>query len=345
MIIYQFKRLLFGILVIGIIAGCSVSKDPEHEKIVQGVLAETQSNMVFVKGGTFMMGDTGDGKELEFFTNREELRRAAKVTLDSYSINKYETTWGEFVTYLKDEGRLSDYDDYDKYMHLAEPITAVKNVSSPNYYKRPALSPSWYEAEGYCSWLATKTKQPYTLPTEAQWEYAARSRGERVRYATEDGLTLVLDNYMQGEYFGWNPINKIKFIGDATDPLAPPKGNAFGSSSSEYRWWHRIVGSYPPNKLGMHDMTGNAQEWMADWYEKDYYQKMPQLNPKGPAEPTVWIEFKKGRMEPARTVRDWVSSSSVPGTSVGAIYGRSRKAVTVGRVGFRCALNSAKPAL
>lgn len=342
--INNIKILFLSLLILITMNGCSKLDDPKHAKAVQTVLAETHVNMVFVKGGSFMMGDTGDGKDLEFFTNRDELREATKVTLSSYSINKFETTWGEFVTYLKDEERLSDY---DKRKDTGEPIAAVNNVSSPNYTKRPALAPSWYEADGYCKWLAKKTNQPYALPTEAQWEYAARSRGERVRYATSDGLTLVLDDYMKGEYFGWNPVKK-EFLGDATDPLAPTKGNAFGSSPRpDYRWWRRIVGSYPPNKLGIHDMSGNAKEWVADWYEKNYYQKMSEHNPQGPTEPVVWTEFikKSKKDQPAKTVRDWVDSGSIPGTSVGAIYGRSFSSVTTGRIGFRCALNSPEPTL
>jgi len=345
--INKFKRLIFGLLAVGFISGCSVSKDPEHENAVKMVVVETAGNMIFVKGGSFMMGDSGDGKDIASFTFEEEEKAVKEINLDSYSINKFETTWGEFATYLKDVGRLSDYDDYNKYSRENEFIAAVEDISSANYSKRPALSPSWYEADGYCKWLAEKTNKPYALPTEAQWEFAARSRGERVRYATEDGITLVLDDYMKGQYMGWDPVNERKIIVEAIDPLALPKGNAFGSSSREYSWWRRIVGSYPPNELGIHDMTGNAREWVADWYEENYYQKMQKHNPIGPAEPIVWWKsIKKNRKDqPVKTVRDWVSGSSIPGTSVGAIYGRGGAAVTIREIGFRCALNSLQPAI
>jgi sulfatase modifying factor 1 len=331
-------KVVIAIFVIFSLAGCEAKSDPNHILAVQEVLKKTDENMVFVKGGTFMMGDTGDGKYLEHFTNRDELHNATKVTLSSYYINKYETTWGELVTYLKDVDRYDQYNEV-KYRY-DQPYIAVDDITSPNYVKRAARAPNWYEAEGYCLWLAEKTGKPYALPTEAQWEYAARSRGERVRYATNDGITLVLDDYMLGEYFSGDPIKNKTVISDSHDPLAIPKGNAYGITVNEYEWYTRIVGSYPPNKLGIYDMTGNAHEWVRDWYEKDHYKKIEKNNPQGPSEAKYWGPPISQNDTPTKVQRDWVTSSSTPGTSRGAIYGRSYAYVDDRSNGFRCALNS-----
>jgi formylglycine-generating enzyme required for sulfatase activity len=191
--------------------------------------------------------------------------------------------------------------------------------------------------------LAEKTGLPYALPTEAQWEYAARSRGEGVRYATHDGMTLVLDDYMLGEHFSGDPIKNKTVIRNAHDPLAIPKGNAYGITVNEYEWYTRIVGSYPSNKLGIYDMTGNAQEWVRDWYEKDHYIKMDEVNPQGPLEPKKWLETYDKELIPTKVKRDWVTSSSTAGTSRGTIYGRGRSNVRSDINGFRCALNSPEP--
>jgi len=326
-----------------LLLGCENEPSPEHLAQVQSITKQTAQNMVFVEGGSFMMGDSGDGKNIAHFTKYDEEYAVKTITLHSYSINKYETTWGELVTYLKDVGRYEQY-EYDR-GYRDSPYIAVNDPASPNYYKRAALAPNWYEAEGYCLWLADKTGLPYALPTEAQWEYAARSRGERVRYATQDGMTLVLDDYLFEGDWVWDPVNKSKdTYRYAFDPLAMPKGNAFGTTANLYDRYTRVVGSYPPNKLGIHDMTGNANEWVRDWYEKDHYTKMDELNPQGPAEPKHWQKrYNSDEKIPSKVRRDWVGAASIPGTSIGALYGRGRGAITALDVGFRCALNLDEP--
>jgi len=326
-------KIVFLILCGFALSGCEKKPDPDHLKAVEKVLQNTAENMVFVKDGTFMMGDSGDGKEIEYFGATEEQYAVKNITLDSYSINKYETTWGELVTYLKDVDRYDQYNE-QKYRYDQHYI-AVDDISSPNYFRRAARAPSWYEAEGYCLWLAEKTGLPYALSTEAQWEYAARSRGERVRYATHDGMTLVLDDYLYQEYLTKDPDTQDRMYVKAYDPLALPKGNAYGITVNEFEWYTRIVGSYLPNKLGIHDMSGNVQEWVRDWYEKDHYKKMDKNNPQGPSEAKYWGPPISKNNTPTKVLRDWVTS--------GLIYGRSYAYVSISSIGFRCALNSPEP--
>jgi formylglycine-generating enzyme required for sulfatase activity len=115
----------------------------------------------------------------------------------------------------------------------------------------------WSQANDYCHWLGNILKQPITLPTEAQWEYAARSRGFNVGYATN-----------------WGTIN--------------PKKNINILTREESRDLN-LADAYPPNPLGFYGMSGNLAEWVNDWYASDYYEKSAVNNPRGPESGTQRI--------------------------------------------------------
>jgi len=200
----KFSLLLFCILF----QSCNSQKSatPEQEQILE----TAKTNFVFVEGGTFIMGNND-----YHYTTLEH-----QVTLDSYSISKYETTFKEFDVYSK-------LNNKEK---LAFEYRDVKEFSG-NY---GAKWMNWYEAQSYCQWLGKQLNLPIDLPTEAQWEYAARSRGLNVEHATDSGL---LEGGEEDNY--------------ATD---------------------KPVGAYPPNPLGLYDMSGGRPEWTNDWlvgYSKD----------------------------------------------------------------------------
>jgi formylglycine-generating enzyme required for sulfatase activity len=101
-------------------------------------------------------------------------------------------------------------------------------------------------SQDYCHWLGEKTGLPLDLPTEAQWEYAARNRGGYVLFATDNG------NYEIGKNIA-NNEQKIHFSGL---PL-----------------FSFIIGKFPPTPLGLYDMAGNGVDWINDWYAEDYYSR------------------------------------------------------------------------
>jgi len=130
---------------------------------------------------------------------------------------------------------------------------------------------SWYGAVAFCNWLSRKagleevydegtweadfSKVGYRLPTEAEWEYAARAGGKEIKYPNGNSLTHDDANY------------------DGT--------------GGRDRWWRTSpVGSFPPNELGLYDMAGNVWEWCNDWYDSGYYSRSPVDNPTGPSSGT-----------------------------------------------------------
>ncbi|HEY1273235.1 MAG TPA: SUMF1/EgtB/PvdO family nonheme iron enzyme [Terriglobales bacterium] len=119
--------------------------------------------------------------------------------------------------------------------------------SNFNHPEQPVVTVSWFDAVEYCLWLSATTGHSYRLPTEAEWERAARGGVEYKRYP-------------------W---------GDA-DPQALPDYNQRWKNGPE------AVGRYARNGYGLYDIGDNVHEWCADWYEADYYAVSPERNPRGP---------------------------------------------------------------
>jgi formylglycine-generating enzyme required for sulfatase activity len=159
-----------------------------------------------------------------------------KVTLSSYYLMKY------FVTFAQ----------YDLYTKLIKgpwintvPLRFHSKERSPNY---PVQGVNWYQANGYCAYLKKLTGLPFSLPTEAQWEYAARSRGKDVEWATDDGTETKTNG-----------------------------GKESDQSTVNYQY---AVNRFPPNPLGFYAMGDTVPEWTQDW-DHDYTSKT-QVNPQGP---------------------------------------------------------------
>ncbi|GGX62424.1 formylglycine-generating enzyme family protein [Saccharospirillum salsuginis] len=199
---------------------------------IEELIERSKAQMVFVEGGTFMMGDYKNENGL-YMTPYRDNKPPTEVTLDSYSIGAYEISYGEYDLY-------TDANDLPR--TYWRKWSVGKDWRGPEY---PA-GVSWHGAKNYCLWLADQTGLPFDLPTEAQWEYAARNRGQKVLYATNDGTIREGENYSE---FIRNP---------------------------------RPSGSFPPNPLGLYDMAGNMKDWVNDWFADDYYQWGDSVNPKGP---------------------------------------------------------------
>jgi len=198
---------------------------------------KTAHEFVLVKGGTFEMGDVfGEGKNDE--------KPVHPVTVDDYYLGKTEVTVGQYRAFCQTTGR------------------SMPNAPSWGWQEdHPIVNVSWNDAVAYSQWAG------YRLPTEAEWEYAAREGGSKVRF------------------------------GNGKDVADPAEMNFDGSSQYKksysvvgvYRAKTTAVGSFSANALGLADMSGNVWEWCSDRYGSDYYGQSPRSNPTGPTSGTIRV--------------------------------------------------------
>jgi sulfatase modifying factor 1 len=212
---------------------------------------------VYVPAGPFVMGDrTADGLARE--------RPAHTVDLAAFYIARYEITNREWKKFRDDPG----YDDPtfwpNGYVVPRDQIpywTQANNHGggTPDSDDYPVLGVNWDAATAYCAWLSKRTHQHYRLPTEAEWEKAARGTDGR-RYPWGDRIERERANFVGAQAF--DTVRPVGYYdGSVRD------GHATRSNASPY---------------GAFDMAGNVLEWCQDWYSRDYYALSPRTNPAGP---------------------------------------------------------------
>ena len=180
------------------------------------VLFAKQDGMILIKSGCFIMGTNQDAIYEDDDNNSRE-KPAHKVCLDSFYLDIYE------VTQKKWDGVMSF--NRSVFHHPEQPITHIH----------------WHEARSYCKKVGKR------LPTEAEWEYAARA-GSQTKFPWGDEI----DD--DRRWYSGNSPRQVPHIGKKS-----------------------------PNAWGLHDMMGNVWEWVEDWFSLDYYSNSPLKNPKGPS--------------------------------------------------------------
>ena len=216
------------------------------EERVEKLKAKALADLVYVQGGSFMRGDFAklmDVPGVTRMTYNEDDKVVREIKLSDFWISRYKTTYAEFDVFTDATKR---------------PRTGMDSDGENRHPLVPAGA-YWQEAKDYCLWLGKITGQRFDLPTEAQWEYAARSRGQFFMIATDDGNIE----------FGRN----VPYAAQA-DQLSPLKKFVLPYP----------VGLFPPTPIGLHDMAHDGQEWVNDWYSIDAYAKAKAKasDPKGP---------------------------------------------------------------
>ena len=254
-------------IVLIAVAGCDqnpTSVKPRHstedQARLQEFVTQIKSELVFVEGGEYLMGDFGEeyGVERLQYDGRKDSKPLHRVELSSYSLSKFKASNQQYQFYLAWNG-LSGRTVDKRLLKLWREKGRIPDA--------PAHV-DWHEAERYCAWLGEVTGLPFSLPTEAQWEYAARNRGKYVVAPTDDG-TIRIENRK-----GINIATELD-----TEEYAKKTG-------STLKWRSPLPRDFrPPNPLGIYDMAGNGWEWMKDWYDPEYYSQSPVKDPQGPEQP------------------------------------------------------------
>jgi formylglycine-generating enzyme required for sulfatase activity len=203
----------------------------------------TENEMTLILEGVFTMGYNINNKNEWGDTDEEPVH---KVFLKSYYIDRFEVSSSQFSIFLNQHPKNASLYfqtglgvTIEKVGSLYNPRTGLTNY--------PANRVSWYGADAYCRWINKR------LPTEAEWEKAARGSDGRV--------------FPWGNEFPTN--NRVTFR---------RKFNELGFKALE------LIDSMPNGRspYGVHHMAGNVWEWVSDWYEDVYYERSPFANPKGP---------------------------------------------------------------
>ncbi|MDQ7248968.1 SUMF1/EgtB/PvdO family nonheme iron enzyme [Dongia sedimenti] len=195
--------------------------------------------MVAIKGGSFMMGSPDDEDDRKDFEGPQK-----KISIKPFSMGKYSVTVGQFAEFIKaTKYKPSDECDTERTGKMRG-----ANWTDPEAFDQgenePVVCINWKDANAYAEWLAVTSGKPYRLPSEAEWEYAARAGVTKAHYWSDESDTCayanVADKAAKKKHANWS-------ISDCNDGFA-------GTSP---------VGSLKPNAFGLYDMLGNVKQWVA----------------------------------------------------------------------------------
>jgi len=205
-----------------------------------------------IPAGEFTMG-AEDGEEDE--------RPPHRVFLDQFCIGVYAVTNDQYAAFVRETKhrlpavrqlpRIVTSEQERVFLDLAAPYVWRAGDPPRDRGLHPVTLVTADDGQAYCQWLARKTKQAIRLPTEAEWERAARGGVDGLRYPWGDTLDSTRANY-----------------------LAEPGAKQLRSTQP--------VGSYPSNGYNLYDVIGNVWEWVSDWYQADAYTEQMRHNPSGP---------------------------------------------------------------
>jgi formylglycine-generating enzyme required for sulfatase activity len=180
--------------------------------------------LMLIRAGWFWMGSE---------SGQENERPAHQVWIDDFELAAFQVTNAAYTVFLEATGR------------EPPPTWGQPQFNDP---EQPVVAVSWFDAEEFCLWLSELTRESYRLPTEAEWERAARGGAESRLYPWGDDPPESLPGY-----------------------------------ATRWEKGPEQVGRNAANGYGLYDMCENVHEWCADWYDAGYYSTAPKRNPRGPA--------------------------------------------------------------
>jgi formylglycine-generating enzyme required for sulfatase activity len=194
-----------------------------ESRIAFPIKESVPADLQLIPAGWFCMGSEA-GQENE--------RPVHRVWVDAFYLGAWQVTNAEYARFLHAT------------QSNAPPFWDDPNLNHP---QQPVVAVSWFEAAGYCEWLSATTGGKYRLPTEAEWERAARGG-------------------VEGKLFPW---------GDD-----PPQ--SLPDYAKRWKTGPEAVARSTPNAFGLYDMCQNVHEWCSDWYQPGYYAASAERNPRGP---------------------------------------------------------------
>jgi len=220
------KRIALAVAALLLFSMCG----REKSTTVKDIRTKSGIEMVFLPGGTFMMGGERQGET-----------PAHRVKVESFYIDKYEVTQEMY--------RILELPNPSHFKGEKKPVEMVAWMNAAIYCNERSIEEGLTPCYDENTWECNYSADGYRLPTEAEWEYAARAGNS-------------------GKYFFGDPKNLKNY--------AVFRENSSGRTSD--------AGTKKPNAWGICDMYGNVAEWCGDFYSDSYYSRSPELNPRGPGE-------------------------------------------------------------
>jgi formylglycine-generating enzyme required for sulfatase activity len=223
--------VLISIVTLMLLAGLSIDSPAQLDRLRKSksapAAAAADTPMVEIPAGEFVMGS--DGTQA-----LEDERPSHRIWLDAFSIDIHEVTTAQYAAFLAAGQRAAPWQ--------------WETVDLRQHGDRPVIGVEWHDAEAFCRWKGKR------LPTEAEWEKAARGTDGRLYPWGNQTPTSDVANFALGARFSYNQV------------LLPVRSHEQGKSP-----------------YGLYHMAGNAYEWVQDWYATNYYEVSPDRNPQGPA--------------------------------------------------------------
>lgn len=284
-------QTIFSFTLLLALTGCTTLAPLQPRELIENSLG---MKFVLVPAGEFLMGSDASPESLsrdfpQYSIDRlKDLGDEAPVHLvkltRAFFLGQHEVTVGQFRRFIQASGyqpeSIADGSGGYGYNPTYDPANSKSGDAfegrdpkyswlNPGFVQgddEPVLNVSWGDAVAMTRWLSQVEGKRYRLPTEAEWEYACRA-GSKSHY----------DN-------GNDPqqLPKVANVFDIDSTKNWPQWKAYAVQTSDGYPFTSPVGSFAPNAFGLHDMVGNAWEWVSDRYQQDYYAASPINNPPGP---------------------------------------------------------------